>query len=275
VTAITSIALDHQQYLGSTLGLIAAEKAGIVKAGVPVIVGAMDPDADATIERIARDRGAPLLRAMHGSSIARAGDAVVRLKTPQRDYGELVLGLHGVHQMDNAVVAVRTLEVLDAQGTSVPASAVARGLADPAWPGRLDLRRLPDGREALLDAAHNPSGAASLASYLREHAAGRLPLVFAGMRDKDVEGMLRELIPVVGRLIVTRASNRRSADADELAQMARRIDPEVSVEIAATPLEALDLAWRTSGRIVVAGSIFLLGDVLKGTPQLVIPFENI
>ena len=80
----------------------------------------------------------------------------------------------------------------------MPAGAIRAGLARPSWPGRLDLRRLADGREVLLDAAHNPAGAAALASYLRELEPGRLPLVFAGMRDKDVDGMLRALLPVVG-----------------------------------------------------------------------------
>jgi dihydrofolate synthase / folylpolyglutamate synthase len=101
-----------------------------------------------------------------------------------------------------------------------------------------------------------------------------MPLVFAGMRDKDVEGMLRELIPVVSLLVVTRASNRRSSDPEELSQMARRIEPRLAVAAASSPLEALELAWRASSRIVVAGSIFLLGDVMKAAPALVIPFEN-
>src|SRR5207237_5647249 len=100
------------------------------------------------------------------------------------------------------------------QGIGLPANAVRSALARPAWPGRLDLRRLADGREMLLDAAHNPAGAATLASYLQELKMIRLPLVFAGMHDKDLEGMLRALLPVVGALVVTRASNRRSADPE-------------------------------------------------------------
>ena len=133
---------------------------------------------------------------------------------------------------------------------------------------------MTDGREILLDAAHNPAGAAALASYLRGSGSGQLPLVFAAMRDKDMESMLRELLPAVGPLIVTRASNRRSADPEMLAEVARRVDPDRSVTIAAAPVEAIEVAWRKSPRIVVAGSIFLLGDVMKATRQLVIPFEN-
>ena len=94
------------------------------------------------------------------------------------------------------------------------------------------------------------------------------------MRDKDIEGMLSELLPAVGPLVVTRASNRRSADPDVLAELARRVAPDRSITIAAAPVEALEVAWRLSPRIIVAGSIFLLGDVMKATRQLVIPFEN-
>ena len=126
----------------------------------------------------------------------------------------------------------------------------------------------------LFDAAHNPAGAAALASYLRDAGIDRLPLVFAGMADKDVEGMLRELIPVVGPVVVTRASNKRSAEPEALVELVRRIDPGRSITIAASPMEAVDTAWRFSPRIIVAGSIFLIGDVMKSARQLVIPFEN-
>ena len=272
-TAITSIAYDHQQYLGSTLPEIAREKAGIVKPRVPVVVGDVDPEVFATIADIAREHGAPVVRAADGVTVTRRA-ATIGLRTPVRDYGDVTMGLQGVHQIGNAIVAVRMLELLDSQGITVPADAVRSALARPSWPGRLDLRRLTDGREILFDAAHNPAGAATLASYLRELDTGRLPLVFAGMNDKDLEGMLRPLLPVVGPLVVTRASNRRSADPERLVYLARQIAPATSVTLAASPLEALDIAWRTSPRIIVAGSIFLLGDVLKLAQQAVIPFEN-
>ena len=273
-TAITSIAYDHQEYLGSTLAEIAREKAGIIKPRVPIVVGELEPEAFTAIAGIARDRGAPLVRAADGVTVTRRLPGTIALRTPTRDYGDVLIGLPGVHQIGNALVAVRILELLDSQGLAVPRDAVASALARPSWPGRLDLRRLADGREILLDAAHNPAGAASLASYLRELGAPRLPLVFAGMHDKDLEGMLRALLPVVGPLVVTRASNRRSADPEQLVRLAHRVAPESSVTIAASPIEALDVAWRTAPRIIVAGSMFLLGDVMKLARQAVIPFEN-
>jgi len=285
-SAITSIAFDHQQYLGRSLGEIAAEKAGIIKRGVPVAIGRLPPEADAVVERVAHERGAELIRAWDGVDLVRlkpdttdapdtrlepdttdAPDATdlpdrfgerIRIRTPARDYGEIDLALSGSHQIDNAVVAVRLLERLD-----VPAAAILDGLAHVSWPGRLELRRLAGGREAILDAAHNPAGAAALASYLQEACAHRLPLVFGAMRDKDIDGMFRALLPAVSAVVVTRASNPRSADPAMLAERARAIAPDVPVTVEPSARDALRAAWRLSPRVVVAGSIFLLGDVMR------------
>jgi len=244
-TAITSIALDHELYLGHTLADVAFEKAGIIKAGVPVVLGPVEGDAAEVIERVARERGAAIVR------------------TTAADAGGFAIHLAGAHQRSNAGIAVRLLEILDASGIRIPAHAVGAGLADPQWPGRLDTRRLADGRELLLDAAHNPAGAAALASYLLTGGGPPRPLVFAAMRDKDVAGMFTALLPAVGGLVVTRASNARSAEPEALAAHARGIAPGLPIAIEPIVEEALAAAWRHSPRIVVAGSIFLLGDVLK------------
>jgi dihydrofolate synthase/folylpolyglutamate synthase len=256
-TAITSIAIDHERYLGRTIGEIAREKAGIVKPGVPVVVGALGPEAEAAVAAIARDRQAPLVRALEGSSAARVGPSRIRLRTPGADYGETELALAGDHQLGNAVVAVRTLEVA---GVGLSTADVTSGLARVEWPGRLDRRRLPDGREVLLDAAHNPEGAKALAAYLSGDEPQ--PLVFSAMRDKDVAGILAALAPTVSALVLTRATNPRAADPAEVAETARRIAPGCPIVIEPSPAAALQAAWRLAPRIVVAGSIFLLGDVL-------------
>jgi dihydrofolate synthase/folylpolyglutamate synthase len=245
LTAITSIAFDHQTYLGSTLREIALEKAGIIKPGVPVVVGALEPEAAAAIAQVARDRGAELVA------------------TSAADAAGFAIGLPGAHQRGNAAIAARLLQMLDARGVTVPPAAIAHGLAQPDWPGRLDRRQLPDGRELLLDAAHNPAGAAALASYLHGDFGLPVPLVFAAMRDKDVTSMFTTLLPAVSHLVLTRASNARSADPAALAELARAAAPELPITIAPSLDEALAAAWRLSPRIVVAGSIFLLGDVLK------------
>jgi dihydrofolate synthase/folylpolyglutamate synthase len=246
VTAITSIDFDHQQYLGNTLGAIAGEKAGIVKPGVPVVVGEVEPEAYDVIARIARERGAELIQSRQRA----------------RDYGPLKLGLRGDHQVANADVALGVLEALERGGVEIGADAIRDGLASVTWPGRLDHRRLADGREVVLDAAHNPAGARALASYVRSLGDAKPTLVFGAMRDKDVDGMLTVLLPEVARVVVTKPSNPRSADPDELAARIRKLAPSLDVSVVSSPHDAVAVATRSSPLTIVAGSIFLLGDII-------------
>ena len=247
VTAITSIGLDHQQYLGTTLAEIAGEKAGIIKRGVPVILGRLSPEARTVIEEVASGLGAPIIPADDNRALER--------------YSPIRLGLAGAHQVGNAVVAVRVLEELDRQGTAVPVAAIRSGLETVVWPGRLERRRLADGREALLDAAHNADGARALRDHLA--ASPPRPIVFAAMRDKDLRTIVETIAPVVSAFVMTRASNVRSADPEVLADLARGTASRAIVAIEPVVGDALKHAWRLSRQIVVAGSIFLLGDVLK------------
>lgn len=247
VCAITTIARDHEQYLGSTLSEIAREKAGIIKPGVAVVVGELPSEAMAVITQVARERGATVLPAAPVSPL---------------EYGVTTLGLAGAHQVDNARIAIRLAEQLDRRGVAVPRDAIIKGLADVRWPGRLERIRFDDGRDCVLDAAHNPAGAETLAAFLRTEERQRT-LVFAAMRDKDVEGILGPILSEVAAVIVTRASNPRSEDPANIAPRVRRLAPALAVDTASTPSEALRLAWRDRREIVVAGSIFLLGDVMK------------
>jgi dihydrofolate synthase/folylpolyglutamate synthase len=244
-TAITSIAFDHQKYLGHTLREIAIEKAGIIKPQVPVVLGPVDAEADEAIGKVARSCGAEIVRAS------------------ARDADGFTVGLAGAHQRVNAGVAVRLLELLDTRGIPVPRAAIAAGLAEPDWPGRLDRRRLGDGRALLLDAAHNPAGALALASYLKADGHGPRPLVLAVMRDKAIRDMLTALLPETSYLVATAASTPRSAEPESIAAVARELSPALRIDVETAPAAALERAWRAAPSIVVAGSIFLLADVLK------------
>jgi dihydrofolate synthase/folylpolyglutamate synthase len=267
VTAITSIAFDHQQYLGDTATEIAAEKAGIIKRGVPIVMGPLEAEAARVIRDIAHECDAPLVRAHDGVSVEAlpphpAGGQAIRLRTPRQDYGVVEIGLEGRHQIDNAVVAVRVLECLDEAGLTVPQAAVLGGLASVKWPGRLEHVCLANGRSALLDAAHNPAGAAALAAFLARQGSRR-PLVFAAMRDKDARGILTALCPCISALVLTRASNPRSADPLSLQDIATGLTTGLPVHVEDSVGDALTYAWKLNPHIVVAGSIFLLGDVLQ------------
>ena len=263
VTAITTIARDHEQYLGTSLGQIAREKAGIIKPGIPVVVGDLPAEALAVVEDVARTRQAPVIRASKGSIANIREDGHVHIATPDGDYGEVPLALAGAHQAANALLAVRVAEVLAATtGLSLPREAVRRGLAEVRWPGRLERIMLDDHRDLILDAAHNPAGAETLAHFLRGESRRRT-LVFAAMRDKDIDGILRPLVPQVDAVVLTGASHPRADDPHALAARVLALAPDLAVHVVPDPAEALRHAWRISSAVVVAGSIFLLGDVMK------------
>ena len=266
VSAITSISLDHEQYLGHTLREIAGEKAGIIKPTTAVVVGPVSDEAAQAISERAAECRAPIVWAKDGVQIGVSAEAQdgqrFTLRTPVRDYGEVHLGLAGAHQVTNAVVAVRVLETLESLGTHTGQSAIVDALGSVRWPGRLQRFACDDGRSALLDAAHNVAGAEALAHHLRTLGDCR-PLVFAAMRDKDSEAMLRLLAPVVSAIIVTRPSNPRAMDPTALAAVARTVAPGLRIDVEDDPGHAIERAWTQSRQIVVAGSIFLIADVMK------------
>jgi len=281
-TAIVSIDLDHQAWLGDTQAAIAAEKAAIARGGVPLIVGDLTDEALDAVVAAADAAGAPLVYAAEGVecvvSSAADGHLTITLDTATRTYGPVRLALAGEHQAANAFVAVALLEALDDAGLHVDRRAIETGLAESRWPGRLDRVTLPDGRRALLDAAHNASGARALATWLGRTSPGlRPPLIFAAAQDKDVAGMIRALAPVVGDIVVTVFDDARATAAEALGAQVRAALGETGatigrVHVAASPAAALDVAWRLSRDVVVAGSIFLLGEVypLLGRPD---PFQ--
>lgn len=273
VGVITNIDLEHQQYLGHTLGEIAFEKAGIVKPGMRIVSGAWQDEARAVIHDVCHTRGASLIEVSEGMTTAATfvdGRVRVTCQTPVRAYPACVLGLRGRHQLANAIVAVRALEAFDAAGVPVPPVAVVAGLEGAVWPGRLDLIEWPGGCRVLLDAAHNPAGARTLAAYLVEVHPEGLPLVIGAVRDKDHEAMLHALLPHARCVVVTEPSTPRAATAADLADVVRRVARSVASP-ASTPLRvveepdpgrAIERAASEGPTVCVAGSIFLVGAVL-------------
>lgn len=272
VGVVTNIDLEHQQYLGDTHAAIATEKAGIIKPGMTVISGVDHPEARTVIAAACRERGARLVEAMDGVDAPASfidGRIRVAITTPAREYGACALALHGRHQLANAIVATRALEAADAAGLRVPAAAVVAGLEQARWPGRLDRIDLGDGRRLLVDAAHNPAGAATLAAYLAEVHPEGLPLVFGAVADKDHAGMLAALLPHASLLVVTEAPTPRAAPAAELAAIASRLSADASASVPAPPIvvepnpaRAVARASEGGQTVCVAGSIFLAGAVL-------------
>jgi dihydrofolate synthase / folylpolyglutamate synthase len=263
--AITSIALDHQAQLGSTLEDIAAEKGGIIKPGAVIVSGVLQEGPRTVLQRIASEAGATLLQAHADAAVeadVRPDGTWASFRTPRGRYGPLRLALGGRHQADNALVAIRLLEALDAAGCPVPAAAIAHGLTDAQWPGRLQVMARPGRPLLVVDGAHNPAGAAALGAWLDAAGLGPVTLVLAVMRDKDLSGMLPPLLARAARVVVTTVLPPRGLDEVTLAETVRAAAPSLPVDVAHDPRTAMDLADSSKATVVVAGSLYLAGAVL-------------
>jgi dihydrofolate synthase / folylpolyglutamate synthase len=265
LAVITPVDVDHAEQLGPTPALIAREKAGILRAGRPAVVWLEEPTAAEAVRRAAAELGAELHEASQEVRIQAAvplgSGQRVRLATPRGAY-DLTLALAGAHQAANLGLAVRAAEVLAGAGYGLlDGQSIARGTAQCRWPGRLELVQLPQGyrgQGVLLDAAHNPAGAAALAAFL-DDTSGRIDLVFGALADKDAGPMLDRLAPRLRHLILTTPASPRARPPAELAEL---LPGRAGLILEPDPGRALERGLELRGDLlVVCGSIYLIGDI--------------
>ncbi|MBI2165819.1 MAG: bifunctional folylpolyglutamate synthase/dihydrofolate synthase [Chloroflexi bacterium] len=219
VCVLTSISLDHTHILGNTVEEIARDKAGIIKAGAIVVSGPQREEVRAVVEGVCREKGASLVRVAEeyrwtGTGHTLEGQA---FELAGREGGRKVwTPLLGEHQMENAAVAVGTVEALGRQGVAIGQEAVVEGLKSVRWPGRLEvLSREP---LVVIDGAHNPYSALRLREAVRDYLPHQgMALIFGCSRDKDLEGMARELAPLKPVVVATRSRHPRSVPPDVVA----------------------------------------------------------
>jgi dihydrofolate synthase/folylpolyglutamate synthase len=284
VTVITSISLDHTKQLGDTTAKIAAEKGGIIKPGVPLVLGQTDDEARTVLLRMARDHGSRVIeaeqdfgltyRAPHElDSHAEAGEMTFserHAKNPFR-LDNAKLGLLGLHQAANAGVALATALELRRQGWLISSDAMRAGLATASLPGRIEvIGRRPT---VVLDVAHNVASVQALIDCLGESfASKRRTLVFAASRDKDVPGMLRVLMPHFQRVILTEfQENLRAVPVSQIAEWAKQEMTHSKVQVDCEQIEAVPLpddAWKLVQRsvkpdelICITGSFFIAAEM--------------
>ncbi len=263
-TVITHVDLDHQQYLGSTLAEIAAEKAGIVKPGVPVVHAADgrddargDTGARAVIDRRAAALGAPSFALGRELEIRHGFANTMTVSLEGRTVDGLWPVLEGWHQEANTALAVGAALLLE-PSLAIGGDAIREGVASVRWPGRLERIRGEAG-EIVLDAAHNPDGARALAQFLgaeRAREARGVVLLFGAMADKDWRAMIAWLRPHVDDVVCVAPPLARAERPEVLAA-------EMSGTVAPSVREGLDEARRRAGRaglVVVCGSIFVLAE---------------
>ena len=290
VAAVTNVTLDHMDRLGNTVEAIAREKAAIIMRGDLAVTGAWGSALE-IVERRSRRVGVPLAVASAAPVLSTDRDGI---KVELGRLGRVRVGLRGRHQAANVAVADGILDALETAGiASIPTAARRAGYATARWPGRLELIEFA-GREILLDGAHNPAGAASLASALEEIAPfmrpGRATLILAIMADKDVDGVIAALAESAllrgARVICTSPGGARPMPADRLSARWEAL-VGTAAETVSEPAAALDAALAArggagrvagdspedlGGPVVVAGSLYLVGAaraILVSDPLLV------
>jgi len=266
VAMITTISKDHEAYLGSDLLSIGREKAGIIKPSVPVVCGPLPSEVAALIRQLAEEKHSPsyFLGADFGFFLK--NERFFDYKGIKRHFSDIAVALHGRHQRSNAAMAIAALE-LASDSIPVTEDAIRRGLSSVAWPGRFEIMR--ERPWVILDGAHNGEGVSALAEALKEFRQGRrIKLLFAAMEDKDWRHMLSLLLPLVDEVVLTRVQMERSTEPGKIAGWLARTLPHRVVDEARSGLQLLYQEAGPEDIVLVAGSLYLLGEVRPTAQEL-------
>ncbi|MGO8929679.1 MAG: bifunctional folylpolyglutamate synthase/dihydrofolate synthase [Limisphaerales bacterium] len=248
-SVITNIQYDHQKWLGETLASIAAEKAGIIKPGIPVLTATDAAEALQVIAETARRQAAPLTT-LSPAEMDRAPLSTIQLP------------LLGQHQKMNAAAAIAAVRALVPQ---IPVSddVIRTGLSRVHWAGRLQMVTRPTGQKILLDGAHNVGGAGILAAAMKEYFPSAAPTLVLGiLRDKDWPAMCEILAPLASRILLVPVPSERSATPQELAGVCRRANPGAQVIECASLGDALE-ATANDRFVTIGGSLYLIGEAME------------
>lgn len=271
VSVITSISMDHEAYLGNTLTAVAGEKAGIIKPGIPVVSGAVKPEAAAVIRRVSSDQQAPLFCLGQEFDFHDSGDKTWSWIGAGSFSGHKIEGLYcsrpSLVNRQNDALAVAALKLLEHHGFKVSLGDVRAGLGAVKWPGRMEYFELPfvpggGIRRYLLDGAHNLDGVINLAETLREKFSyENLICIWGAMADKDLAGTLAVITPLVDHLILTQPDGERSASVEYIRDYLSD-EKKDGVDCVAAGADALALAESKAtdeDLIVIGGSLYLIG----------------
>jgi dihydrofolate synthase / folylpolyglutamate synthase len=270
VAVLTPISYDHERWLGHELTEIAGEKSGIIKDGATVVLADQTDEVEGVLLAVAAERGARVVRQGIDIDVTErrvaVGGQLLSLRGLGGVYTEVFLPLHGVHQAQNALVALVAAEALLSGGAALNGDLVGAAFADVDSPGRLELVRTSP--TILVDAAHNPAGIAALVEAVEESFEfSRLVGVVGVLEDKDAESVLSGLEPLLAEIVVTRSSSPRALDPEDLAQVAVDIFGEDRVHVADRLDAAIDVAVGLAesaedlgSGVLVTGSVTVVAD---------------
>ncbi|WDN88391.1 dihydrofolate synthase / folylpolyglutamate synthase [Desulfosarcina sp. BuS5] len=260
ISIISNIALEHQFYLGNTIAQIAGEKGGIIKESTPVVSGARQKSAKDVIKDIAKQHSAPLYFSGDDFRIRKTQKGMFSYFGLEKEWHNIRPGLPGEHQIDNAAIVLAVCEILRSNGLDLPFSKIREGLLNTQWPGRLEI--VCQSPVVILDGAHNLVASKMLADYLSQNMAGKkITLVVGILDDKPYEDMLRCLIPVCSRVILTQPEIDRSLSPDQLYPVAEKMISDVSMipDVGEAVKHAVDTVLPDEA-VCIAGSLYVVGE---------------
>jgi dihydrofolate synthase / folylpolyglutamate synthase len=275
VTVVSRVDFDHENFLGHSLVEIAAEKAGILKHGIPVVVAEQHPEARGVILARAKELACPVVEANVAYKIRetprvpgmagkpkQAGLLAANIQETASGWSlDIAPSLPGHFQVQNAVNALAAARLLAACGLAITDEAIAAGIAGTVWPGRLE--KLQSSPDIYLDGAHNPSAARELAAFLSENFAGRkIWLLYGALRDKSVDEVAGQLFPLAAEVIITEPRTPRSISAEQLAEIAgHHARHSQTIPDAERALDYVVASARPEDVIFITGSLYLVGQL--------------
>ena len=263
LSVITGIALDHTAYLGDTVEKIAAEKAGIIKDGAPILYGGEDKIAGAVIEGVAKEKKSPFILVNY-TALNNVRSSLDGTTFDFEDHSNMRIGLLGLYQPKNASVVIKATELLRQRGLQIDDTALREGLANAKWQGRFEILT----REPLMifDGAHNPQGIAAAVSSIRHYFADRKVYVLTGvLRDKDYQVIARDIATVASRAFVMTPDNPRALDAEEYAEVLRNagVQAEAFDSLGSALMAARDAAKRDGVPLLCLGSLYVYSSLIQ------------
>jgi dihydrofolate synthase / folylpolyglutamate synthase len=267
VTLITSLSMEHWQRLGPTLADIAGEKAGILKSGCPAVIGQIPPEARRVVDRRISEVNCP---AIYPNPATDLGNGWADYQPQSSNLRPLryQLPLQGAIQLQNSVLAIAALQILQQQGWKISDQAITDGIAKTQWAGRLQWFTYKD-RQILIDGAHNPASAEVLRQFVDTLESSPIHWVMGMLSTKDHADVFKALLRSRDSLYLVPVPGHSSADPKELSTLALRICPDLSsCSVYNDVFSGLNVATqKTSGVVVLCGSLYLIGDFLKLASQ--------
>jgi len=269
LSIITNISVEHREYLGNTITEIAGEKGGIIKRRTPVIIGIKQKRAISVVKEIAKRKSAPFFRMGDDFKVKRNKSGTFTYFGIKNNWRNLQTGLLGNYQVDNAALVVAACEVLNKKKADISIKSIKDGLTNNSWPGRLEV--VSKNPFILLDGAHNLIAARNLSNYLSNNLSNRnITLVIGILDDKPYKAMLKSLLPICSRVILTSPKIDRALAPETLSAVVESFISNIT--IIPDVGEAVKYAIKTAlpdDAVCIAGSLYLVGEAKEVLEKLI------